>query len=225
MSKLIKDRSVVYSEQPPYPHNMMVELTNACNHQCIFCAHKVMKRKIGFCDRDMMADIIHQAYELGTREIGFYLCGETLLSRDLEFFVEKCKAMGFEYIYMTTNGALADKDRVRKLCQLGLSSIKFSIDAATAETHKKLHGRDDFDFVIKNLFDVLSLKNEGMDLGVFASFVILKSNENEVDRFNEEIGRYLDDTSVELAFEQGGGYSRINKRIGRSEEKIWKDTV
>lgn len=205
MSKLVKDRKVIYSERPPYPHNMLVELTNTCNHKCIFCAHKTMKRRMGFCDKDVMLNIICQAYKLGTREIGFYLCGETLLSKDLEFFVGQCKKLGFEYIYLTTNGALADKERIRGLCNLGLSSIKFSIDAATAKTHEKLHGRDDFDLVKKNLFDVLSLKDEGIDLGVFASFCVLKSNENEVSKFRKEIGQYLDDTNIELAFEQGGG--------------------
>lgn len=213
MNKLVTNRNVVYSEKPPYPHNMLVELTNACNHRCLFCAHRTMKRKIGFCDRNLMLNIITQAYELGTREIGFYLCGETLLSKDLEFFVEQCKILGFEYIYLTTNGALADKKRIRGLCKLGLSSIKFSIDAATAETHSRLHGRDDFDLVKKNLFDVLSLKEEGIDLGVFASFCILKSNENEVDRFRKEIGQYLDDTDIDLAFEQGGGTPDLLKEL------------
>ena len=163
-----------------------------------------MKRKRGFCDKNTILHIIRQAYELGTREIGFYLCGETLLSKDLEFLVARCKEMGFTYIYLTTNGALADKERIRTLSQLGLSSIKFSIDAATAETHGKIHGTNDFDLVKKNLFDVLSLKKDGIDLGVFASYAVLKSNEKEVPEFQEEIGKYLDDVSIDTAFEQGG---------------------
>lgn len=212
MKKLVTNREVVFSEHPPYPHNMMVELTNACNHQCIFCAHKRMKRKKGFCDKDLMLHIIRQAYELGTREIGFYLCGETLLSKDLEFLVENSKRMGFEYIYLTTNGALADKGRIRTLSQLGLSSIKFSVDAATAKTHQKIHGTDDFGLVRQNIFDALSLKEEGIDLAVFASYAVLKSNKNEVSKFQEEIGQYLDDISIDAAFEQGGGYAGPNRR-------------
>lgn len=211
MKKLVTNRNVVFCERPPYPHNMMVELTNACNHQCVFCAHKSMKRKKGFCDKDTMLHIIQQAYELGTREIGFYLCGETLLSRDLEFLVDKCKKMGFEYIYLTTNGALANKNRIRTLSQLGLSSIKFSIDAATAKTHQKIHGTKDFEVVRQNIFDVLSLRKEGIDLGVFASYAVLKSNEKEVPKFQEEIGQYLDDVSIDMAFEQGGGHTGVSR--------------
>ena len=192
------------SEKPPFPRNMMVELTNACNHRCLFCAHKKMHRKIGFCDKDQMLSIIIQAYELGTREIGFYLAGETLLSKDLEFLVDKCKHLGFEYIYLTTNGVYADKNRVKRLCELGLDSIKFSVDAATREVYQKIHGKDDFDIVKKNLFDVLALKKQNPSFGVFASFCIVKSNKEETELFKEYFGKYLDDVEIELAMEQGG---------------------
>lgn len=225
MHRLVMGREVVFAEHPPYPHNMMVELTNACNHQCIFCSHKSMKRKTGFCDRDAMLDIIQQAYELGTREVGFYLCGEPLLSKDLEFFVDSCKKMGFEYIYLTTNGVFADKERIKKLCGLGLSSIKFSIDAATAETYSRIHGKNDFDAVKNNLFDIISLRDGGgvIDIGVFASYCVLKSNEGEVQKFKEEIGKHLDDVSIDTAFEQGGETPELidelldrSKRFGRT---------
>lgn len=197
-------RECILSEIPPYPNNMLVELTNICNHRCIFCAHKKMKRSQGFCNKELMWDIINQAYELGTREIGFYLGGETFLSKDLEWFVHKCREKGFEYIYVTTNGVLADKDRVKRLCELGLSSIKFSMDAATPETYKKIHGKDDFLLAKKNLFDVLSLKAEGIDLGVFVSYAILKCNQSEVEMFKEDIGKYVDDMNIVYAMEQGG---------------------
>ena len=203
-TKMVRTRMVAFCEQPPFPRNMLVELTNCCNHSCLFCAHKKMRRKQGFCDKKVMLDIIAQAYELGTREIGFYLTGEPLLSRDLEFFVDQCKKIGFEYIYLTTNGVYADKERIRGLCEAGLSSIKFSIDAATRETYLKIHGKDDFSIVKKNLFDVLSLKKERETLGVFASFCVVKQNEKEVELFQEKLGCYLDDIKIDLAMEQGG---------------------
>lgn len=203
--KLVRNRGEIeFCEKPPFPRNMMVELTNICNHQCIFCAHKKMQRKKGFASKEVMLNIIEQAYALGTREIGFYLAGETLLSKDLEFFVEHCKKLGFEYIYLTTNGVYAEQERIRNLCGMGLSSIKFSVDAATRATYQKIHGRDDFEIVKKNLFDALDLKREGLDIGVFVSFCIVKSNQGEIDLFKKEIGEYADDMEIGLAMEQGG---------------------
>ena len=70
---------------------------------------------------------------------------------------------------------MADKERVYNLWKLGLSSIKFSVDAGKRSTYKIVHGRDDYDIVIKNLLDLVELKKVGMDLGIFASFMKLRS--------------------------------------------------
>lgn len=161
MAKLRLNREAVYREQPPFPRNMLIEVTNRCNHKCIFCAHKKMRRPFGNCDKRSMTNIIRQAFELGTREVGFYLTGEPLLNNDLEYYVGLCKKIGFEYIYLTTNGVFAEKERIRKLCEAGLSSLKFSINAATKETYQFIHGRDDFDKVFRNLIDINELKIGG----------------------------------------------------------------
>lgn len=120
-----------------------------------------MHRPFGNCDKRLMSGIIQQAFELGTREVGFYLTGEPLLSSDLEYYVGLCKQIGFEYIYITTNGVFAEKERIRKLCEAGLSSLKFSINAATRETYRFIHGRDDFDKVCRNVVDIHNLKMGG----------------------------------------------------------------
>ena len=42
--ELRRERSAILSENPPIPRNMMIELTNICNHKCIFCNYQTMKR-------------------------------------------------------------------------------------------------------------------------------------------------------------------------------------
>ena len=40
------DRTELYSLTPPFPKtNFLMEVSNACNHACIFCAHQKMKSK------------------------------------------------------------------------------------------------------------------------------------------------------------------------------------
>lgn len=221
-NKIRPERAVVYNEMPPFPQNMLVELTNSCNHQCLFCAYKHMKRPKGFCNRENMLKIIREAYECGTREIGFYRVGEPFLSSDLEFFVRECKKIGFEYIYITTNGALADKERVYNLWKLGLSSIKFSVDAGKRSTYKIVHGRDDYDIVIKNLLDLVELKKDGMDLGIFASFMKLKISEEEVDHFMDIVGNKLDDVEINSAKEQCGNMPEIVDQLLDRHARIGK---
>lgn len=141
-----------------------------------------------------MLNIIKQAFMNGTREIGFYLTGEPFLCADLEFYVKECKKLGFTYIYLTTNGVYADAKKVKQLAELGLSSIKFSINAATKETYFKIHGKDDFDIVIHNLKQIHSIKEKGeLLIPVFASFVTIKLNERELELYKEKMAIYCDE--------------------------------
>ena len=130
--KLKGQRVTTYMEQCPLPVNMLVEVTNACNHACIFCAHSKMTRKIGMMDMDLYKKVAGQAYEGGTREIGFYMTGEPLMNNRLKKYVSYAKALGFEYIYMTTNGVYADLELMKELIMAGLNSIKFSIPINSA---------------------------------------------------------------------------------------------
>lgn len=214
MSTLRKNRNVIFTENPPFPHNMLVELTNMCNHKCIFCAHEKMYRKKMNCNKEKMIRIITEAYEAGTREIGFYLTGEPFINLDLEFYVEQCHKIGFEYIYITTNGALATKERVKRLGELGLSSLKFSLNAATRETYKKIHGKDDFDLVIKNLEDIMELKKLGqINFPLFASFVTVKLNQSEIELYKNMMSKYFDDILIVDAYNQGGNMPELNEGL------------
>lgn len=194
MNKLRYDRETVFTERPPFPNNILVEVTNACNHNCIFCGHRKMNRKIGFINTEFLLDIIKQAYEAGSREIGFYMTGEPLLCKELEQFIEHSKKIGYDYIYITTNGAFAEPERIISLAEKGLSSIKFSINAGTAETYHKIHGRNDFDKVISNVKGIYKLKTEmKMQLPIFLSYIKTTISGNETDLLLEEIGDCVDD--------------------------------
>lgn len=99
-NELIRNKDVVYTERPPFPRNMLVELTNICNHRCVFCGYKNMGRKKCNCDEELTKRIIKEAYDNGTREIGFYMIGEPFLAHNLSDFIQYAKELGFTYIYI-----------------------------------------------------------------------------------------------------------------------------
>ena len=51
LNKRIKERDLtenIFSITPEIPEkNFLIELSNICNHKCIFCANKKMSRKKG----------------------------------------------------------------------------------------------------------------------------------------------------------------------------------
>lgn len=116
--------------KPPFPDNMLLEVTNACNHSCIFCANSKFDRRRGYIDSELAKKILHEAHELGTENVGFYATGEPLMNQNLEEYIRYAKELGYLYIYITTNGALLTKERAKRLIEAGIDSIKISLNAA-----------------------------------------------------------------------------------------------
>lgn len=166
----------------PFPNkNMLLEVTNACNHKCIFCANRKMSRKKRMIDIEFSKRILLEAYELGMREVGFYSTGEPLLNTHLDLFIQAAKNIGYTYVYITTNGALADLKTMKKLLAAGLDSIKFSINAINRLSYEFIHGSDDFNKVIRNLKELSEYRNTAHGkFKIFVSYISTKyTKENE----------------------------------------------
>lgn len=117
------------------PKNMLLEVTNICNDCCIFCANQKSTRKRGFIEKELAKKILKEAYELGTRDVGFYATGEPLVNKDLEEYIRYAKELGYKYTYITTNGALMDKERAKSIIDAGIDSVKFSINASNKKDY------------------------------------------------------------------------------------------
>lgn len=149
--ELVMNRSFEFTEKPPFPRNVLVGLTTACNHGCIMCAHRLNPRKRIDINPDLVNRLITEAHSLGAEEIGFYLTGEPFLNRNFESYVKLSKETGYGYIYTTTNGVFATEERLRTLFHEGLNSIKFSVNAGNSKTYEKIHGKNDFERVMQNI--------------------------------------------------------------------------
>jgi len=154
-------------------------------------------------------NILKQARELGTCEVGFHSMGEPFLSKDLETVVLEAKNLGYEYIYFTTNGSLATEERIKNLFQNGLSSIKFSVNAGNSETYKKVHGRNDFQKVIDNIIIADKIRKElRVDAGIFISFAETQINEGQAEDLLNILGNSIDYLYSIPSFNQGGNMSQ-----------------
>lgn len=174
------------------PKNMLLEVTNACNDSCLFCANSKCTSQRGIIDLNFAKEILKQAYDWGIREVGFYGRGESLLDKNLEKYVSYAKDLGYEYIYITTNGALMTKERADAIVEAGIDSIKFSINGADKKEYLQIHGQDDFDMVMRNLIYLSSLK-EKEDFALYISYVVTRYNYLNKDKFKDKYQKYVDD--------------------------------
>ena len=194
---------------PPFPKIMLLEVTNACNDKCIFCANSKTTRRKRFIDLELATSVLRQAYELGTREVGFYATGEPLLYKDLERVVCYAKDLGYTYTYITTNGALLDEERARSLIAAGIDSVKVSMNATNERDYQFVHGTGDYANVLANIknFDV-ERKKSSHHVNLFLSCVMtkqtIKNRGGNYKKVLEIIKKYVDDICVENCINLGG---------------------
>ncbi len=193
------------TETAPVPKNALIELTNSCNHSCVFCFNPEMKRKTSHIDIEVFENFITKAAKEGLEEVGLYSTGEPFMTKNLDQYILLSKKAGIKRVYITTNGALASLDKVIKCIESGLDSIKFSINAATKEKYKITHGHDDFEKVIKNLNDIYDYKNKNkIKLKILCTFVYTDLTYPEINFFKKKYGHYFSDLGFYKAKNQGG---------------------
>ena len=211
---------------PDFPKNMLLELSNVCNHSCIFCANSKSTRKKCIIDNKLAKRILQEAYDLGTREVGFYSTGEPLVDMNLEEYVRTAKSIGYEYVYITTNGALLNKERAKSLVESGIDSIKFSINAGTKEGYKFIHGKDDFEKVINNLKWLDSYrKDNNITMKIYISCILTRYTKDDKELVLNQLNRYADDIVFLNCINQCGVMYEVNKYLIIEDEKSYNNDV
>lgn len=196
---------VPYEERPPFPRVMLIEVSNVCNHSCAFCAYSKMTRPHTMMDPDFFKRIMSDAYALGAREVGLHSGAEPFACKNLADFIAVSKSIGFEYIYITTNGSIPNEKKLKAAIDAGLDSIKFSINAGDAETYEKIHGKPHFDRVIDNVRFVSEYrKTLGRELYLGASFIEVAENAQTFDNMERIVAPLVDEVFRVRAGNQSG---------------------
>ena len=205
-------RKELYTLEPPFPRtNFLIETSNACNHACIFCAHQKMKRKVGKISPELVNSVLRQAYELGTREVGFYATGEPFLVKELPDYIRLAKEIGYEYVYLTSNGALATPERIRAVIDAGLDSIKFSINAPERKLYEFIHGKDDFETVMEHLRYLNEYRQEtGRSYKIFVTGILTRYVEPLKDTYYRVFHGLADEIVFKYVYNQGGYMPEID---------------
>lgn len=214
--------------QCKFPRNMLLEPTNLCNHACLMCANSKGTKKRGMIDKKLAKRVLKEAYALGTREVGFYGMGEPLLDRNLEEYISYSKQLGYEYVYVTTNGALLSEERAKSLIEAGIDSVKFSINAANSKDYCLIHGKDDFDIVIQNLICLDALrKKQKRKIALYISYIATRYTVSDENDFKMNYQKYVDDIVFFDCRGAGDMIDEIDRYLSVNRESIepFKDGI
>jgi len=193
--------------KPPFPDAIKIEITSRCNYNCNFCAVKTSKRPKGDINKEFLYRILHEAKNIGVKEIGMFLLGESMLVKELAEYIQYAKQeAGIDYVFLTTNGYLCSIDRLKPLVEAGLDSLKFSINAPTDEQYKIMHGIDGFRKVVANIrhFYEWRQKNNITSIRTCVSSICGATEHHDQQLFREMISKYVDDFYYLPMYNQAG---------------------
>lgn len=150
--------SKLKSEKPNVGY-MQVEVTSRCFSRCIMCPHTVFYSR--WKERDMPLELYRKISEYFPLADAVHLqgWGEPLVHPDflslLDIARKKAKKVSF-----TTNGLLLYQDIARKIIEMGVSFVGFSIAGVNPKTHRHLRVNEDLDLIFRNISYLRDLKKE-----------------------------------------------------------------
>ena len=204
------DKKNFNSEIPDFPRELVIDINNRCNHKCYFCANPKIEKydSISF---DLALKLMKEAKNLGATDLGLQATGEPFMDKRLADFVLAGKKIGYSYVYINSNGALASPKKAKPVIDAGCDSIKFSINAHNKEDFKLVHGYDDFDKVISNLKWIFNYRNENnIKMGIYVSSVNSSKTKITNDVKNT-ITAHCDNFSIREISNQGGSMMELNE--------------
>ena len=132
-----------YTDAPPAPKSVKIELTGRCNLRCGFCALRTrVKQPTEDMTLDFFKRITTEMRAAGVEEIGMFYLGESFMNQDLLVHgIEFLKAgLGMPYVFLTSNASLAFPEVVDACMFAGLDSLKWSVNAADDEQFEQVMG-------------------------------------------------------------------------------------
>lgn len=224
--EMVKRKMLRFEE---VPLRVMVENTNICDSDCIFCPHQKMKRKSGFMQIELFKKIVDECKKLKINHLVIHGFGEPLLDKYFFEKVKMAKKEGIPLVTSNTNGMYLDKEKTEKIFDTGLDEIIISLDAAIEKTYKKIRPGLDFNTVEKNIIELIrqKSKNKAIKPKVILSFVESEENTNEIDKYLKKWNKFVDDISISYRHNWSGALKNINDKTLEKDpcRLLWTDMV
>jgi MoaA/NifB/PqqE/SkfB family radical SAM enzyme len=165
------------------PQYMAFCPTGQCNALCDFCS--VTVNRTGIVKRQLPLDRIHAMYTpvvKVARMFGLEGNGEPTLYSHFDELTEGLTSYGGT-VYLITNGSRLRREQIKKIATF--NSVNFSLNAATAESHRRIMKLKNFDHILEMIKELVKTKQEnGLTIpAISASIVVTNDSIHEVQQF------------------------------------------
>ena len=180
--------------QTDFPLHIDLDTIDHCNLDCHYCSeeHNYIRRrtfkKMEFSDIDeLFKEVKNPAGKDRLCSVNIGTLGEPFLNPEKVFYIlEKCIETEIMETFIHTNAQLLTLDMFKKLIQLELTYLLFSMDSIVPETYQEIRGKG-FEKAMKNILEILEYKKK---VGVV--FPVTRVSMVETDMNRHEKKSFLD---------------------------------
>lgn len=193
---------------PTNPLHIDIELSDACNLRCSFCAHGLgTVKNVGFMDEKLATRLIDECVEIGVYSIKFNWRGEVAINPFLPKAVKYAKEKGILEVQINTNGLPKEKETLIECAKNGIDRIIFSIDGFSKESYEFVRVGGDYEKLMENVHNLLNWKKENNKEKPFIRVQMVRTNTNahEVDDFIKYWQPKVDDVRISDVMNRGQG--------------------
>ena len=167
------------------PHSVMIETNSNCNLRCPLCPTSTMKRPVGKMNLDQFKSIIDDLAGF-VPKVQLWNYGEPFLHPQIFNMIKYAKEKGLHVIVSTNSTKLNLKYR-KKIFISGLDELIICLDGFSSETQESYRVGSHFEDIKNNIIALCREKKKGNYFlpKIRLQFVIMKQNENEVEKIKE----------------------------------------
>ena len=175
------------------PQGSLIEITNACNLNCLMCNTKLSTRPASLMLPEVFERIIKQLKVSGINTAGLHTVGETFVYSDLDILLEIAEKHEFR-VWISTNAQFPEciEPLFLKFPKV-FNDLRISIDGATKETFEQIRVGGSFGKVIETL-EVVKKLNDGkrfFKIDVSINSVLNMGTVSEVPLFFRTFSDYV----------------------------------
>ena len=217
-------------ERPPAPRSVKIEATGGlCNFRCSFCTLRTRETQpTAAMDWELYKRLAREMKAAGVEELGlFYISEPFFKPLRLVECIRYAKQIGFEYVFITTNGSLANAMHLDMAMAAGLDSIKFSINFSDDEQFTQITGRParNYAWALENLKEARRIRDEkGYGCGIYASSIQFSGAQQEkmAAIVDEHVLPYVDEHYwlPLYSFSTGEEIQNVGKPISGNQGRI-----
>ena len=172
--KELKEQKLILDS---YPRRIVLELTNACNYNCIMCGRSETKFNLQNFNIDWLEKLKDSLYF--TEEVTLFGWGEPTLHPN---FIDILKFLDYQTPvkkYFVTNGSQLNKIK-EAVFKYKVDILAISLDGATSKTNDKIRKGANFNKIIANIKDIVELRGTLNFPYMNFVFVAMQSNIHEL---------------------------------------------